>query len=210
MKVRIQNAKLVLPEEILTGCSLYMEDGVITAITGAELPCDTVMDAQGLYLAPGFVDIQSHGGGGADFLDGTTDAFLQAAALHARYGTTTIVPTATSGTLEETLSFREKNVLTDYDNFNRVGEQYLQDADVFKNSMLNISSEISQLDASIQQVATGVNDIQTTIGEASIGVTDIAEKTSETVTKASDNYKLSSNTKDNVTTLKQIVDRFEI
>lgn len=115
-----------------------------------------------------------------------------------------------SGTLEETLSFLEKNVLTDYDNFNQVGEQYLQDADVFKTSMLNISSEISQLDASIQQVATGVNDIQTTIGEASIGVTDIAEKTSETVTKASDNYKLSSNTKDNVTTLKQIVDRFEI
>ena len=102
MKVRIQNANLVLPEEILTGCSLYMEDGIITAITGEELPCDAVTDAQGLYLAPGFVDIQSHGGGGADFLDGTADAFLQAAALHARYGTTTIVPTATSGTLEET------------------------------------------------------------------------------------------------------------
>ena len=115
-----------------------------------------------------------------------------------------------SDTLEETLSFLEKNVLTDYDNFNQVGEQYLQDADVFKNSMLNISSEINQLDSSIQQIATGINDIQTTISEASIGVTDIAEKTSETVTKASDNYKLSSDTKENVSTLKQIVDRFEI
>ncbi len=115
-----------------------------------------------------------------------------------------------SETLEETLSFLEKNVLTDYDNFNHVGEQYLEDADVFKNSMLNISSEINQLDTSIQQIATGINDIQTTISEASIGVTDIAEKTSETVTKASDNYKLSSDTKENVSTLKQIVNRFEI
>ncbi len=115
-----------------------------------------------------------------------------------------------SETSEETLTFLEKNVLNDYDNFNHVGEQYLQDADVFKNSMLNISREINQLDASIQQIATGINDIQTTINEASIGVTDIAEKTSETFSKANDNYQLSSDTKANVSTLKEIVDKFEI
>ena len=108
---KIQNAKLVLPEEILTGRSLYMENGVITAVTEQELPCDTVMDAQGLYLAPGFVDIHTHGGGDADFMDGTIDAYLTAAALHAAHGSTTIVPTTVSGTCEETLAmlqvFRE-------------------------------------------------------------------------------------------------------
>ena len=100
----IRNARLVMPDGVRAGQALYFENGVITAITGSEHPCDTEIDAQGLYLAPGFVDIHSHGGGGADFLDGTADAFVQAAALHARHGTTTIVPTATSGTCEETLA----------------------------------------------------------------------------------------------------------
>ena len=104
MITKIQNAKLVLPEEILTGRSLYTENGVLTAITEQELPCDTVMDAQGLYLAPGFVDIHTHGGGDADFMDGTIDAYLTAAALHAVHGSTTIVPTTVSGTCEETLN----------------------------------------------------------------------------------------------------------
>jgi N-acetylglucosamine-6-phosphate deacetylase len=37
-------------------------------------------------------------------MDGTPEAFLQAAALHARFGTTTIIPTATSGTCDEMLT----------------------------------------------------------------------------------------------------------
>ncbi len=115
-----------------------------------------------------------------------------------------------SETMEETLSFLEKNVLSDYDNFNQIGEQYLSDADVFKNSMTNISGEISELNNSIQEIATGISDIQSTVAEASIGVTNIAEKTSDTVTKASDNHHLAGDTKDSVTILKQIVDKFTI
>ena len=104
MITRIRNSRLVLPDGICSGRNLYFEHGVITAITEQPLPFDAEIDAQGLYLAPGFVDIHSHGGGGADFLDGTADAFTRAAELHARHGTTTIVPTATSGTCEETLA----------------------------------------------------------------------------------------------------------
>ncbi len=115
-----------------------------------------------------------------------------------------------SDTLEETLAFLEGNVLTDYDNFNHVGDQYLKDAEIFKNSMVNISNEITELYDSIQDVASSLNDIKTTIGEASIGVTDIAEKTSETVVKASANYTLSGNTKESVNLLKQIVEKFEL
>lgn len=115
-----------------------------------------------------------------------------------------------SDTLEETLSFLEQNVLTDYDSFNHVGEQYLKDAEIFKNSMVNISNEINDLYTSIQDVSSSLSDIKTTVNEASIGVTDIAEKTSETVTKASDNYTLSGNTKESVNMLKQIVDKFEL
>lgn len=104
MITRIRNSRLVTPDGIQSGHNLYFENGTITAITDSQLPFDAEIDAQGLYLSPGFVDIHSHGGGGADFLDGTAKAFAQAAELHARHGTTTIVPTATSGTCEETLA----------------------------------------------------------------------------------------------------------
>lgn len=102
--IKIINARLIMADEIRTGCSLYFENGRIAAVTAETLPCDEIIDAGGLYLAPGFIDIHSHGGGDADFMDGTAEAYLQAAELHARYGTTTIVPTGMSGTAEETLT----------------------------------------------------------------------------------------------------------
>ena len=107
MITRIKNARLVLSNQIQSGLSLYCENGRISALTADELPFDVEIDAKNCYLAPGFIDIHSHGGGDADFMDGTPQAFLTAAELHARFGTTTIVPTATSGTCEETLTMLE-------------------------------------------------------------------------------------------------------
>lgn len=101
MVTKISNARIIRGEEILEGANLYFANGVITAVSEELLSFDEEIDARGLYLAPGFIDIHSHGGGDADFMDGTPDAFLTAAQMHARHGTTTIVPTATSGTYEE-------------------------------------------------------------------------------------------------------------
>ncbi|HAN20209.1 MAG: N-acetylglucosamine-6-phosphate deacetylase [Clostridiales bacterium GWF2_36_10] len=52
-----------------------------------------VIDCSGKFVAPGFIDIHVHGGGGHDFMDGTVDAFLGAARLHASHGTATLLPT---------------------------------------------------------------------------------------------------------------------
>lgn len=103
MITKISGGKVLLSDEIVAGPSVYFANGVITDITEAPRPYDSEITAKGRFVSPGFIDIHTHGGGGADFLDGTVDAFLQAAALHARHGATTIVPTATSGELEETL-----------------------------------------------------------------------------------------------------------
>lgn len=92
---------MIIDGEIRDGLNLYIENGKIAAITAQELPADEVIDACGSYVSPGFVDIHSHGGGDADFMDGTSAAFLTAAEMHARHGTTTIIPTATSGTAGE-------------------------------------------------------------------------------------------------------------
>lgn len=64
---------------------------------------DEVLDAAGAYLSAGFIDIHLHGGGGYDFMDGTEEAFLGAARMHATHGTTAMVPTTLTCTDEELL-----------------------------------------------------------------------------------------------------------
>ena len=66
---------------------------------------DVVIDLQGDLLVPGFIDMHVHGGGGADFMDGTADAFLTACRVHARHGTTTLYPTALTAADEDMDAF---------------------------------------------------------------------------------------------------------
>ena len=64
-----------------------------------------VIDARGLYVLPGFIDIHVHGGGGSDFMDVTEDAFQTIVSTHAYHGTTSIMPTTLSATPESIESF---------------------------------------------------------------------------------------------------------
>ncbi|MBQ7139699.1 MAG: N-acetylglucosamine-6-phosphate deacetylase [Clostridia bacterium] len=107
MITRIKNGRVILRDGVVENIYIYMEDGLITAVTGDEKPFDAEIDAAGRYVSPGFVEIHTHGGGGADFLDGTVEAFLTAAELHARHGVTTLVPTATSGNMEDTFALND-------------------------------------------------------------------------------------------------------
>ncbi len=47
------------------------------------------------FIAPGFLDIHVHGGDGADFMDGTVEAFHTVCRAHARHGTTRVLATST-------------------------------------------------------------------------------------------------------------------
>ncbi len=107
MKNLIYNATLVLPDKLIKNGYLIYEDGKITD-WGTNLDLADFdgegFDAKGKYLAPGFIDIHCHGGGDADFMDGTLDAYIVAATLHAKYGTTAIMPTLTTGPDEDMVS----------------------------------------------------------------------------------------------------------
>ncbi len=107
MVTKITGGRVILGDAITTGQDVYFEDGVITCVGDAALPYDVLVDAQGQYVSPGFIELHCHGGGNADFLDGTVEAFLTASETHAKHGVTTIIPTATSGTLEETLAMEK-------------------------------------------------------------------------------------------------------
>src|SRR5690349_2994848 len=95
---RLVNATLVLPDRVVHGGTLHVHGGRIAHVgAAADLPPwhGPTTDAHNHFAAPGFVDMHVHGGGGADFMDGTADAFATALRAHARHGTTSIVPTTT-------------------------------------------------------------------------------------------------------------------
>ena len=102
--LKISGGKVILRDRVADNMNVYVENGLIAAVTADDLPFDELLDAGGRYVSPGFIEIHSHGGGDCDFLDGTPQAFLTASELHARHGVTTLLPTATSGTLQDTLN----------------------------------------------------------------------------------------------------------
>ena len=107
MDLLIKNARAVLPDGVTPPLQLLIKDGKIAAI-GDNISADApVLDLEGDYLFPGFVDVHIHGGGGADFMDGTVEAFEVAVKAHLTRGTTTLVPTAMTATQQELLEFLE-------------------------------------------------------------------------------------------------------
>lgn len=100
----IKNARAVLPTGVSEPLGVLLSDGKIQAI-GYEGSADRELDAKGGYLMAGFVDIHVHGGGGADFMDATPEAFAQATRTHLAHGTTLLYPTAMSATEEDLADF---------------------------------------------------------------------------------------------------------
>jgi len=94
------NGRVILPDQVVENADVLCRRGRIEAIGPSlkRVPKSAVrIDAEGGYIAPGFVDIHVHGADGADFMDGSADAVRTACRSHARHGTTTIFPTTTTG-----------------------------------------------------------------------------------------------------------------
>lgn len=74
---------------------LLAADGVITYAGPYETPPPdaTIVDAAGLYVSPGFIDIHIHGGAGSDFMDATREDVETVFRYHALRGTTAMCPT---------------------------------------------------------------------------------------------------------------------
>jgi N-acetylglucosamine-6-phosphate deacetylase len=102
----IENGRAILPDRIIDA-TLICRDGLIDAVQSPKkaLPKDSeIFDARGSYIAPGFVDLHVHGGGGSDFMDGTIEDVRIACRSHLKHGTTTLFPTTSTASTEAILT----------------------------------------------------------------------------------------------------------
>lgn len=101
----ILNGTVVLPDRLLTDGMVLTSGQLIESVSRRRRSRRNVdeIDARGGFIVPGFIDIHVHGGGGFDFMDGTTDAVLNSCRAHLRHGTTTLFPTTTTGSLQHIL-----------------------------------------------------------------------------------------------------------
>ena len=95
------NARVCTPFELRDACVLT-RDGVIEGVFDhIDPPAGArVIDAKGMTLTPGYIDLHVHGGGGFSAMDGV-DAVVGMANAHALHGTTSILPTTLSMPLGE-------------------------------------------------------------------------------------------------------------
>lgn len=101
MLTQIINGIIHTPSGWLKGGSIIIDDHKILEVSSCDLPVigAKIIDAQGMYVTPGGVEIHCHGGGGRDFMEGTEEAFQVALDAHMQYGTTSMFPTLSSSTL---------------------------------------------------------------------------------------------------------------
>jgi N-acetylglucosamine-6-phosphate deacetylase len=91
----LAGARLVLPDRVVHPAWLSYTGSRIEALGDDRPPPGTldVVDVQGAYVTPGYVDLHMHGGGGHSITASRAD-MLAAAAFHLAHGTTTTLVSA--------------------------------------------------------------------------------------------------------------------
>jgi len=108
-KTAVVNATILRPGREPAKGSLLLEGGKIGRVFPElfpELPAGTKsIDAKRHYVCPGLIDLHLHGGGGSHFSDMTHRNFVSILKTHARFGTTTLLPTLTASSQGDIIAF---------------------------------------------------------------------------------------------------------
>ncbi|NQT67736.1 MAG: N-acetylglucosamine-6-phosphate deacetylase [Actinobacteria bacterium] len=114
-KTAIVNGVLITPLKVLKNKILLIEKKIISIEEGnLELIKEklNIIDAEGSYVVPGFIDLHVHGGGGADVMDGTPGSLEKVAKIHCFSGTTSFLPT--------TMTMNKDKIIKSLENIKKV------------------------------------------------------------------------------------------
>src|SRR5262245_22338680 len=97
------NARLIFPDGIRDGFEVVVEEGKIAAIYERSVTHQKheIIDLNGNYLAPGFIDLHVHGALGRDTMEGSAEAFRSICDFQASGGTTSLLLTTATAPLDE-------------------------------------------------------------------------------------------------------------
>ena len=116
MKYCILNGKVILKNQVVDA-NVYVENTKITEISNRQPDDETVIDAKGRYVSPGFIDVHTHGRGGSDTMYNTFEDLDTITSTAVKTGVTGILPTTMTMSKEDTYA-AIKNV---GDNMDKVG-----------------------------------------------------------------------------------------
>lgn len=89
----IVNAKLIYQDEIVEGKTILFDKSIVKIVDDINVDNVEVIDANGAYVSPGFIDLHIHGSGGADVMDATPEALELISSTLLQSGTTSFLPT---------------------------------------------------------------------------------------------------------------------
>ncbi len=96
----IVNAKIITHKEVLEGYCLSFDEKIVAL--SQDVPKETeLINAKGLYLSAGFIDIHIHGSNGFDVMDGTEEALTEISKSILQTGTTSFLATTMTMSKED-------------------------------------------------------------------------------------------------------------
>jgi len=107
----IINAKLLIDDRVIEGKSLLFDNKIIAVDTHVNLDNVTIIDAEGAFVSPGFIDMHIHGSGGADVMDATLTALDTIS--------TTLLQTGTTAFLATTMTMSQHDIIKALENIRR-------------------------------------------------------------------------------------------
>jgi len=105
LKTLIKNARVVTPYDMRED-SVFIQDGKIVGLKAGQVDesqFDKIIDLEGKYLAPGFIDVHNHGNNGHDAMEGTPEALESMSKFHISNGVTGFLATTMTNSPEDTV-----------------------------------------------------------------------------------------------------------
>ena len=108
-RIALVNGRIVLPTAIVEDKALLIENGHIAGLVAVSTVGQDVtsIDVDGRLIAPGLIDIHTHGALGHSFNEPTAAAFTAITAENARRGVTSLLATTATDSIENLVAVLE-------------------------------------------------------------------------------------------------------